>query len=140
MENIRHWLFVGLGFAAGYLSVFPVLNAIFFGIPFVNKLYKRGVISQKKPVLKRYAFHISVWVLFLLAFVVLLNILLSKRIYFMFLFGLGLAVLFSLTRLGMNDFNIRMFVHANRKYISAGKNEKYQDGLSYTIAQYLQTK
>ncbi|MBU5449329.1 hypothetical protein [Acetivibrio sp. MSJd-27] len=140
MENITHWIFVVLGFVAGYMSAVPVLNAIFFGIPFTNKLYKRGVVTEKKAILKRYAFHISVWGLFLLAAIVLLYFLLSQQTYFMFLFGLGLSVLFSLTRLGMNDFNIKSFVNTNRRYISAKKNGEYRDGLSYTIAQYLKGK
>ena len=140
MENFTHWLFIAVGFVAGYMSAVPVLNAVFFGIPFTRKLFKRGVLTQKTAIIKRYAFHITVWGLFLIALIVVFYFVLSIQSFVMFLFGLGISILFSLTKLGMNDFNIKNYVNTNRRYISAKKNSEYRDGLSYTIAEYLKGK
>ncbi len=133
-------LFAAGGFIAGYMSAVPILNALFFGIPFTKKLAQRGVVTNAKAVMKKYRFDLSVWGGFLLVLLLLLCAFVSRESFVLFLFGLGVSVIFNLTRFGENDFNIKTYVNQNRQYISAKKNSEFRDGLSYTIGQCLKGK
>lgn len=107
------WIVGGLIFA---FTIVPVLIIIFFSIPYTISLNKSGKMNTYAPIFQNL---VSLIFLGLIYFIVLwlISRYLSTSWFWGFLFGSGIALLFSLGKLGKNSSNLSDYMDNYSKYI-----------------------
>ncbi|MDO8514384.1 MAG: hypothetical protein Q7S50_02455 [bacterium] len=115
------FLLFALGWTIGGMvaafTLVPIGIILFFGIPMTKKLTASGVLQKDNPIQKRY--YISLLLLTVIyAAVLIATYFWLSNVFTGFLFGTGMALVFSLGKLGANPNNVSDYMETNKRYFT----------------------
>ena len=120
-------LFAAIGFFVSTVFLTEVLRILTCGYPITNKLYKQGIISDKKHINLRNTIRLVINILIIAIIVFCIVYFVNVPSNLGFFSGILIAVLVGLKRLGYKDTNLCDYIHANNLYINIENYKKTDD-------------